>query len=361
VLTALFALICAVIARPVLADPVRVVVIRPEPPGPLLDEALIRIRGELSAVGLGVEIRSPDPENPEGEPTFGPLDYGIVELRSADSLIEIRAHAPGLDSPVVQSADPHHPGISAEVIAIRTVEALRAAMIQYARRKQARKEALPKPVSGFTKLEEPEPEERPEPQKVPPQHAEKPPARPPTPPPSPSSGGGGFEWSLWFGGAALVDVPAEVTSLGAQGALYLGNSSFQVGVLADRTALAAHVTEPEGQLWIRRTTVGGRFHANFDLVSSLFVFAGVGAGAAEYRFESVAEPGFVSRDASHVSALGSAELGLGAWFFRNGGAFVSTRVDVATDAPELLVASRDVAHLDQPSLSFSLGAMIGRF
>jgi hypothetical protein len=107
--------------------------------------------------------------------------------------------------------------------------------------------------------------------------------------------------------------------------------------------------------------VGGRFHFNIDLISSLFLFTGVGAGAAEYRFESVAEPGFVSNDGSHVSALGTAELGFGAWFFRNGGAFVSARADVAMDAPELLFVSRDVAHLDQPSLSFSLGAMIGRF
>jgi hypothetical protein len=360
VLTALCGLIYALIARPAAAEPVRVVVIRPEPSGPLLDEALIRIRGELSAVGLGVEIRTPDPETPEGEPTFGPLDYGIVELRTTESQIEIRAHAPGLDSPVVQSADPHHPGINAEVIAIRTVEALRAAMIQYARRKQARREALPKPVSGFTKLDEPEPEERPEPAKPPPPHAEKPPAPPPNPPPAPALGGG-LEWSLWFGGAALVDVPAQVTSLGAQGAFYVGTSSYQVGVVADRTALAAHVEETEGQVWIRRTAVSGSFHVNFDLISSLFLFAGIGAGAAEYRFESVAEPGFVSNDGSHVSALGSAELGLGAWFFQNGGAFVSARADVATDAPELLFASRDVAHLDQPSLSFSLGAMIGRF
>ena len=148
VLTALVGLICVLIAGPAAADPVRVVVIRPEPSGPLLDEALIRIRGELSAVGLGVEIRAPDPETPEGEPTFGPLDYGIVELRATESQIEIRAHAPGLDSPVVQTADPHHPGINAEVIAIRTVEALRAAMIQYARRKQARREALPKELAS---------------------------------------------------------------------------------------------------------------------------------------------------------------------------------------------------------------------
>ena len=134
VLTALFGLICALVTAPATADPVRVVVIRPEPSGPLLDEALIRIRGELSAVGLGVEVRSPSPETLEGEPSFGPLDYGLVELRTSESQIEIRAHAPGLDSPVVQLADPHHPGINAEVIAIRTVEALRAAMIQYARR-----------------------------------------------------------------------------------------------------------------------------------------------------------------------------------------------------------------------------------
>jgi hypothetical protein len=360
VLTTLFGLICALIAVPAHADPVRVVVIRPDPPGPLLDEALIRIRGELSAVGLGVEIRSPNPEDPEAPPTFGPLDYGVVELRSSDSEIEIRAHAPGLDSPVVQTADPNHPGINAEVIAIRTVEALRAAMIQYARRKHARREALPKPVSGFTKLEELEPETKPGAPPPPPERPEKPPLPPPSPSPS-ATADGSLEWSLWFGGAALVDVPAKVTSVGAQGAFFLGNSSYRVGVAADRTALAARVEQAEGQVWIRRTTIGGRFHANFDLVSSLFLFAGVGAGAAEYRFESVAAPGFVSNDASHVSALGSAELGLGAWFFRNGGAFLSARGDVATDAPELLFASRDVAHLDQPSLSISLGVMIGRF
>jgi hypothetical protein len=353
-------LICALITLPAFADPVRVIVIRPEPSGPLLDEALIRIRGELSAVGLGVEIRAPDPEDPEREPTFGPLDYGVVELRTADSLIEIRAHAPGLDSPVVQSADPEHPGINAEVIAIRTVEALRAAMIQYARRKQARKEALPKPVSGFTKLEDPEENESEAPPKPEPA-TDKPQAPAPPPAPISPSPSAGFEWSLWFGGNALVDVPAEVASLGAQGAFFVGRSFYRLGVAVDRTALAGRVDEPEGQVWIRRTSVSGRFDTDFELVSTAFLFVGVGAGAAEYRFESVAAPGFVSTDGSHLSALVSAELGIGAWFFHNGGAFAGARIDAATDAPELLFASRNVAHLDQPSLVLSLGVMVGRW
>jgi hypothetical protein len=358
-LTTLFALICALVALPAFADPVRVIVIRPEPSGQLLDEALIRIRGELSAVGLGVEIRAPDPEDPEGEPTFGPLDYGVVELRTTDSLIEIRAHAPGLDSPVVQSADPQHPGINAEVIAIRTVEALRAAMIQYARRKQARKEALPKPVSGFTKLEQPE-EEEPE-ASPPPKPATEHKAPAPAPAPISPSASAGFEWSLWFGGNALVDAPAEVASLGAQGAFFLGRSFYRLGVVADQTALAGHVDEAEGEVWIRRTAVSGRFDMDLKLVSSSFVFVGVGAGAAKYAFESVAAPGFVSNDGSHVSALVSAELGIAAWFFRNAGAFAGARVDAATDAPELLFAARNVAHLDQPSFVFSLGVMVGRW
>jgi hypothetical protein len=358
VLSALVGLICALVACAAWAEPVRVVVLRPEPPGPLLEEALIRIRGELSTVGLGVEVRSPAPDELEAPPSFGPLDYGVVELRVVDSQIEIRAHAPGLDSPVVQTADPEHPGINAEVIAIRTVEALRAAMIQYARRKKSRNEALPKPVSGFTKLEEPEAEEAPKPAPPPPTPREEP--RPRGSLPDARRSSAGLEWSLWLGGNALVDFPSRVTSLGAQGAFFVGRSFYRVGLLADRTALGGRIDEFEGQVSIRRTALTGRFDLELDLVSTAFAFGGVGAGAADYRFETVAAPGFVSSDGHHLSALLSAELGLGAWFFENGGAFASARLDVATDAPELFFAARDIARLDQPSLVFSAGVMVGR-
>src|SRR5690606_40882988 len=105
----------------------------PERTDPLIDEALIRISGELAAVGLRVEIRPPGSVSDEELVPLDAGDYGAIVLSQQRSRIDIRAYARGLETPVSQSAQRNHPGMDAEVVAVPAVEALRAAMIQYAR------------------------------------------------------------------------------------------------------------------------------------------------------------------------------------------------------------------------------------
>lgn len=375
VLRCALALLCGVVftlvAAPASAEPVRVVVIRPEPPSPLLEEALIRMRGELSAVGLGVELRAPNHDAPDEPPAFGPLDYGILELKERDSLIEIRAYAPELDAPVIQTADPAHRGINAEVIAIRAVEALRAAMIQYVRREQTKRDSLPKSVSGFTKLiesplNEPEREKSSDGQKQEPISST--PDSPPddeAPPTEPFYDGrfyhGTVQLSFWFGGSALIEMPLELSNLGAQAGVYVGNSAIDFGLVAETSLLSGHLEQSEGEVWVHRTAFGARLHLNRDLSRRAFVFLGLGFGAVQYRFETFAASGYRGQDGSHWSALASAELGLGYWFVKQTGVFASVRLDSALDAPELFVASESVTTLEQPSYNFSFGFIVGRF
>ncbi len=344
----------ALMAASALADVARVMIALPAESDALVSEALIRIRGELSAVGLSVELRAGAER--EHSPEFGAADFGVLVLERHGEQIEIRAFAPGLDSPVIQSADTSQPGVTAEVVAIRAVEALRAAMVQYARLKHERHEAVPAPVSGFTKLP-PAPDERPSEAKASEPRAEAAAAVPSPVAKAPAE----LEWSVWLGGNFVVDYPAAADSWGGQGAVFVGYDWFRAGASVDRTWVAAEVDDPTGQSWMRRTAFAGRLRAALTAAESWELFLGLGAGVAEYSFDSLAEPGYSSSDAEHTSPLFVGEAGAAFWFLRYAGAYAGLRADLASDAPHLRFAGREVAVLERPALSASVGLMVGRF
>ncbi len=344
----------ALAAAPAAAQVARVLIALPPQSDALVAEALIRIRGELSAVGLRVELKSPGSQ-PATEPEFGSADYGVLVLERNGELIEIHAFAPGLDSPVIQTADTRQPGINAEVVAVRAVEALRAAMVQYARSKLERHEAVPAPVTGFTKVLAPARVQR-EPARPPAKsHAAEPDAAPRKP------SADRLDWTLWLGGNVVIDFPTAADSWGGQAAMFVAYDWFRAGVSIDRTWVAARIDDAAGSSWMRRTAVAGRLRAVFSPDTRFELFLGLGAGAAHYSFASVAAAGYASNDDDHASPLLLTETGCGFWFIRYAGAYVEVRADLATDAPRLRFAGREVALLERPALSASLGLMVGRF
>ncbi len=328
-----------------LADAAEVVLIRPRDPGPLLTEALIRLQAELRAVGLEVIEQERDLAGPP--PTLEGLEYGSIVLVRRGPVIEIYAYAKGLESPVIQLADTSASGIDPEVVAIRAVEALRAAMVQFARREQARRAPLPESVSGFTRLS-------PTPRALEPAQGEQPQApadRPRT----------GLELGLFLGPSATWDLPIDEWSFGGQVSAFAGSSWYRLGLYADRVVLQARVDDASGTVWSRRTVIAGEMRARLAAGLRSVVFVGLGAGALHHDFEAVANAGYVSHGGQHTSLVISADSGAAYFFIDDFGLYLSVRCDVATDAPRLRLASREGDAFARPALSSSVGVVVGQF
>lgn len=332
------------------AEPARVVIRPPESAGPLLEEALIRIRGELRAVGLHVEVLSDPGWSPDDLSPLEAGDYGVIVLSQQGTRIDIRAYAPGLETPVSQSAHTSYPGMDAEVVAVRAVEALRAAMIQFARNREAEGEPLPPAVTDFTRLGSP-------PAPAPPAAEPRPPAPepPPVAPAPPRADPDPAHWSLWLGGFGLLDFPAATELGGVQGALWWHPSWLSVGVLGQRTLTGGQVDEPEGAAAFERSAVQLLVGAERPLSERAFALFAAGVGAVHHRARADASPGFNSATSTHLSPVLSAQLGAGYRFAPPLGAFVLAGVEVLADAPRVRFDGRDVATLGRPTLTLALG------
>src|SRR5262245_26595020 len=112
------------------AEPARVVILKSQAADPLTDEALIRARGELSGIGLETSVLTADDETLRRIPSFGTDVYGVVAFERYEQRIQIRAYSPGSQLPIVQDIDTQKPGVNAEVVAVRAVETLRAALLE---------------------------------------------------------------------------------------------------------------------------------------------------------------------------------------------------------------------------------------
>src|SRR6188768_1042151 len=92
-----------------------------------LTRAFVLIRGELSALGLDVQVRAAD----AAEAPSSTLETSSerLSLDIKDGTLVVRVFAAGAQAPLVESVDLDGPEVTAEVIAVRAVEALRAARL----------------------------------------------------------------------------------------------------------------------------------------------------------------------------------------------------------------------------------------
>src|SRR6478735_6996120 len=88
-----------------------------------MTRALVLIRGELSAVGLEIQVHGPD------DTSAAETSPDRLSLDIRDGAIVVRVFAAGAQTPLVESVDLDGPEVTAEVIAVRAVEALRAARL----------------------------------------------------------------------------------------------------------------------------------------------------------------------------------------------------------------------------------------
>lgn len=369
----------AVVAVARAAEPARVLLVAPSDASNLVNEALVRAQGELFAVGLASARTADVPtDTPEGSPDASsgaprlPTDvYGLLVLEQREGVIIIHAWAPHATASLDARVDLTTPGVTAEVVAVKAVETLRAAMLQFARRERG---AVPEAVRGFTKLPAEETEHEPPDGETPAKSTPKPPPpeRPkPAPEPEPlpprerpkaPTGplGLGAPLGAWLGPQLVVE-PGAGASFGGQLGVLVGPRWGFVAVAFDSTFGNLELDASEGNAKVQRRSLtlllGGRFHAS----RAWEAFARAGVGYAAFDVKGQGEEGYLGLHLTHESLTLQGGAGVGWWLTRSFGLYGSTGVVLALDAPSVRIAGRKVGTLDHPSLFASLGATAAVF
>lgn len=326
------------VARAAESEPQRVSIRVPSQADPLLDEALVRVRGELGAMGLDavVEPSGSASEAPRAGRAAGSGGTLIVERDGA--WIRIRAFGPASAVPVLQELDTRRPDVSAEVVAVRAVEALRAVMSGLPERRARAAEPTKAP--------------KPAPRPTPPLASQGPAAETSLAPANESA------LTLWAAPNVLYDPGPGSSALGAELGAFWGHSSLFAGALLGTTLLSTSLQDVAGRVDLRRSTALARLGARFYLASSLELWLMLGGGLARYDIEGDAVPGFVGVSNRHHSALLATGAGATGWLSRHFGAYLRLDATLATDPPAILSVKREIALLEQPTLSVALGIIL---
>ena len=330
-----------VVASPARADAPRVVVMAPSDASALLKESLVRAQGELSAVGLGadVELLTGEQVKAHGTPGMRPGVYGLLELEQRGTTLLIRAWAPGANESLNARVNLAAPGVTSEVIAVRAVETLRAAMLQFAEAERGR---VPEAVRGFTRfVAQPEP-----------------PRAPSTPPPEPARRSPPL---AFWAGPALSLHPGVAPDLGAQVGILVGPNRAFAAAAFETTLGGLHLEGDHGSADVRRQAAWLQLGVRFRPDSAWEVATRAGAGYAAFNIDGAGDPGYHGAESTH----GSLALMLGVssvyWATRSFGLYGSVGGRLATNAPTILIAEKHVITLDRPSFVLSLGASVGVF
>jgi hypothetical protein len=319
----------------------RVVVTAPSDASALLKESLVRAQGELSAVGLGADVELLPTEPGVARKPAGLREgvYGRLELEQRGSVLWIHAWAPGAAESLDARVNLAGPGVTSEVIAVRAVETLRAAMLQFA---EAERGDVPEAVRGFTRFVPP-----PAPAARPPAPAVEPPSRSPP--------------LAFWAGPALSLHPGVSPDLGAQLGILVGPGGAFAAACFETTLADLHLQGEHGSADVRRQAVWLQLGVRLRPSSSWEVATRAGAGYAAFGIRGDGDPGYHGADTIH----GSLALMLGVssvyWATRSFGLYGSVGGRIATDAPTVLIAEKQVITLDRPSLVLSLGASVGMF
>lgn len=319
----------------------RVLVTAPEGASPLLQEALVRAQGELLAVGLQPRLELRRVGGAAGAPPLPGGVFGLLLLEQVDGAVLIRAWAPRARQPVDARVELNASGVTAEVIAVRAVETLRAAMLQFA---QATDGEVPQAVRGFTRFA---------PQPPRPARSEPPPAVPPAPSPTPPL-------AFWAGPAVSLHAGTS-PEMGAQVGVLVGPPFGFAAAALESTLADLHLESDEGSASVRRQAVWAQLGARFRPARDWEVTTRAGAGYAAFSIEGSAAAGYRGRQAAHGSAAFMLGVSGGYWATRAFGLYASVGGRLVTDAPTVVIAGTPVSTLDRPSFVLSLGVSVGVF
>jgi hypothetical protein len=321
----------------------RVVVVTEREASPLLQEALVRVQGELSAVGLSADVELDADDSVDGPEQRARQDvYGLLQLHQRAQQVLIRAWAPGASESLEARVDLATAGVTPEVVAVRAVETLRAAMLQFA---QSQKGAVPAEVRGFTRFNPPAP-----------------PSTPPAAPPAASEPGHRASPPLSFWVGPSVSLHAGVApDLGAQFGLLVGPGTAFAAAAFETTLSDVHLAAEHGSADARRQVAWLQLGVRFRPSESWEIATRGGAGYAAFTISGKGETGYHGSTTTHGSWAVMLGVSSVYWATRSFGLYGSVGGRLATDAPRIYIAEKQVITLDRPSFVVSLGASVGMF
>jgi len=303
-----------------------------------LTRALVLIRGELSAVGLDLQVRvtdAPDAPPPASDSTSERLTLDVKE-----GAIVVRVFAAGAQTPLVESVDLDGPEVTGEVIAVRAVEALRAARL------------LPSPTQRVVAPKPPP--EHPPPEHLPPEH-------PPAEHPSVATAERPVPMLQLSLGPTFLQNSQGLPQLNARAAILVGPSWGFVALGAEGSLMRLSFSRAAGSTQISRRglflQLGGRVRVHRDWEVS----ARGGVSYLRYGATAVAQPGYRAQDLDHHTGAASLSLGGAYYFFRAFGVYLDVSGLVAFDAARVQLADESVVTLDRPSIAIGFGALLGAF
>ncbi len=296
-----------------------------------LTRALVLIRGELAALGLDVQVRGAD--EGDGPPLQSEVTSERLSLDVKDGVLVVRVFARDADAPLVERIDLDGADVTAEVIAVRAVEVLRAARLL---------PSQPPRVAAPTATVAAPPAARPRPAL-----------------PLASARGRDLPALQLSLGPTLVQNPQGVPLLNAQAAVLLGPHWGFLAVGAE--------SSPRGWSSSARRAPRRFLVAGYSYNSALAFFcnrawelsARGGASYLHYKASGVAHPGYLERDLEHGTGAISLSVG-GAYYFMRAFACTSmSRVWQRSDAARVRLGEESVVTLDRPSLALGVGLLLG--
>jgi len=303
-----------------------------------MTRALVLIRGELSALGLELQVRATD--TADAASSAAETSNERLSLDVKDGAVVVRVFTSSAPTPLVESVELDGPEVSAEVIAVRAVEALRAAHLLPA---QAPRTTTPKPPPT-------------------PPPAEQPPPSPPPSAPSPATPTTSEVPLLQLElGPTLVQNSQGLPQLSAHAALRLGPHWGFAALGAESSISGPEFAGKAGSAHVSRRTLGLQLGARLRVHRAWELNARGGVSYIHYAASGVAQPGYLEQDLAHDTGAASLSFGGAYYFVRAVGVYLDLSALVAFDAAHVRLGNESAVTLDRPSLALGVGVLLGAF
>lgn len=354
----------------------RVRIAKPLAADPLLDEAVARTLGELVALGLDVEVLQRSTSRGGESGPLEPGTHGLIEFaRSAQG---IRVDTWGPQGGRALSLDFAHGDSrwTAEVIAIRAVEALRARWLLQA---ESEAHALPPAVAELARRSGSEPpatspiaRATPDPTPAATSPAQPPPVEitPSEPAPietvreppsfaSPSTLSRDWSSQLRVGSSLMLESRGRSPWLLDASVLIRitrqAQPSLSVGFNAALPLTSLSLVDDSGSVEVRRTRGAAVLCAELPLSKWVSPFAQLGLGASHFEVDASAAPGLLARDATRISFEATLRAGVHLWLLDALGSYAAFEASALDRELTLRVVDQVIARLGRPTFAAQLG------
>jgi len=298
-----------------------------------ITRALVLIRGELSAVGLDLQLHNAD----EVASAAPDTSSDRLTLDVKDGVIVVRVFPSGAQAPLVESVDLDGPEVSAEVIAVRAVEALRAARLLPS---PTQRPPTPKAAPAATAASRPV-------EHAPPEHEPAAPTVRAVPL---------LEFAL---GPVFVQNLQGLPQLNARAGVAVGPRWGFVALGAEGSLTGLDFERRPGSAQISRRTLFLQLGARVQLHRSWELNARAGVHYLHYRASGSAQTGYSAQTLEHDTGGVSLSVGGAYYFARAVGVYLDIGTLAAFDAARVRLADETVVTLDQPSFAVGCGLLLG--